>query len=272
MWKQQRTRNQEINVDKSDEYGGSSDPLFQTNIDKMGRPKNWKKGKVIDQKCTFSLEQRREAKPNEQLGVEAVFALANGMDNMLHDMNIDPSKYELAFQIGSKEHFKETGLTGETWHIPADDYYQRLQRTQSMLNHIANVLNSGEFISSDRGFPASMTLIRRDVKRGKKSNYKPGEKIWQEVVKEMRCVYEVKNKDQLCCGRAIGVMREYAKHKAGEPNCFNNVRQNLGKKTQQLKWPNNCTKQRGSPKARVDMLKLNNFRTTWDLRVTNSLS
>ena len=147
---------------RPDEYGGGSNPLFQANIDKMGRPKNWKKRQVIDQKFTFSLEQLREAKPDEDLGVEPVHALAVGMDNMMDDMNIDPTKYELAFQIGSKEHFKETGLTGETWHIPADDYYQRSERTQSMLDHIANVLNSGEFISSDRGFTASMTLIRRD--------------------------------------------------------------------------------------------------------------
>lgn len=61
-----------------------------------------------------------------------------------------------------------------------------------MLNYMANVLNSGEFISSDRGFTASMTLILRDIKGGKNPNYRPGEKIWQEVVKEMRCVYEVK--------------------------------------------------------------------------------
>lgn len=53
----------------SDEYCGGSDPLFEANIDKMGRPKNWKKGKVIDQKFTFSLEQRREATPDEDLGV-----------------------------------------------------------------------------------------------------------------------------------------------------------------------------------------------------------
>ena len=100
-----------------------------------------------------------------------------------------------------------------------------------MLNYMANVLNSGEFISSDRGFTASMTLILRDIKGGKNPNYRPGEKIWQEVVKEMRCVYEVKNKDQLCCGRAIAVTREYAKHKAGEPRCFDSVCKNRGKKT-----------------------------------------
>ena len=65
----------------------------------------------------------------------------------------------------------------------------------------------------------------------------------------MRLIYEVKNKDQLCCGRAIVVMREYAKHKAGEPNCFNNVRQNRGKKTQQLKLARQLYKAAGVPEG-----------------------
>ena len=138
-------------------------PLFQANIAKMGTPKKWKKGKVIDQKFTFTLDYMRDPKTEEDLGVEAVHALTIGMDNLMEDMEIDPTKYDLALQIGSQEHFKESSNTGETWHIPADDYFNRLQMTQAMLGHIANVLNSGEFISSDRGFSASMTLIRRDV-------------------------------------------------------------------------------------------------------------
>ena len=85
-----------------------SDPLFQANIDEMGKPKNWKKGKVIDQKFTFTLEQCREATPDEDLGVEAVHALVVSMDNLMDDINIDKSKYDLAFQIGSKEHFNRS--------------------------------------------------------------------------------------------------------------------------------------------------------------------
>ena len=37
------------------------------------------------------------------------------------------------------------------------------------------------------------------------------------------CVWSQK---QLCCGRAIAVMREYAKKQASEPNCLENVRKN----------------------------------------------
>ena len=234
-------------------------PLFQANIAKMGTPKKWKKGKVIDQKFTFTLDYMRDPKTEEDLGVEAVHALTIGMDNLMEDMAIDTKEYHLALQIGSKEHFKESSNTGETWHIPADDYFNRLQMTQAMLGHIANVLNSGEFISSDRGFSASMTLIRRDVKGGKRAGYKPGAKIWEEVVKELRCVHEIQNKDELCCGRAIVVMREHAKKKAGEKNCYENIRQDRGKNSQQLKEAKQLYKAAGVPEGSCGYEEIQKF-------------
>ena len=234
-------------------------PLFQANIAKMGTPKKWKKGKVIDQKFTFTLDYMRDPKTEEDLGVEAVHALTIGMDNLMEDMAIDTKEYDLALQIGSKEHFKESSNTGETWHIPADDYFNRLQMTQAMLGHIANVLNSGQFISSDRGFSASMTLIRRDVKGGKRAGYKPGAKIWEEVVKELRCVHEIKNKDELCCGRAIVVMREHAKKKAGEKNCYENIRQDRGKNSQQLKEAKQLYKEAGVPEGSCGYEEIQKF-------------
>ena len=220
--------------DEDDEETGKV-PLFKANIVKMGAPKKWKKDKVIDQKLTFTLDQLREPESEEDLGVAAVQAITEGIDGVIQDMEVDPSKYDLALQIGSKEHRKESGTTGETWHVPADNYYKRLTMTQVLLRHMASVLNSGEFISSDRGFSASMTLIKRDVKGGKRTGYKPGTKIWSEVVKEMKSVHEITNDDELCCGRAIVVMREYAKKKAGEPNTFETIRRDRGKNSQQLK-------------------------------------
>jgi len=130
------TKIDEDKPDKSDNLEES--PLFQANMDKMGKPKSWKRGKVINQKFTFTLDQRKDAKPEEDLGVEAVRALTDGMDAMMVEMGIDPTKHDLALQIGSKEHFK-TGHTGETWFIPADDYVKRLERAQMLLGHVANV-------------------------------------------------------------------------------------------------------------------------------------
>ena len=140
----------DVKVTKMDSQGneaktGYEKPLFEANIAKMGTSKKWKKGKVIDQKFTFTLDYLRDPKPDEDLGVEAVYALTEGMDSMVEDMAIDPKEYDLALQIGSKEHFKESGNTGETWHIPAADYFNRLQMTQAMLRHIANTFFSRTF-------------------------------------------------------------------------------------------------------------------------------
>ena len=234
-------------------------PLFQTNIVKMGPPKKWKKDRVIDQKFTFTLEQLRESEPEEDLGVAAVQALTKGMDSVIDDMKVDPKKYDLALQIGSKEHFKDSGATGETWHIPADNYVKRIQMTQTLLRHVANVLNSGEFISSDRGFSASMALIRRDVKGGKRKGYKPGECIWSEVVKELKSVHVITNEDNLCCARAIVVMREYAKHKAGEENTFETIRRHRYKNSQQLKEAKLLHQEAGVPEGTCGMEEIEKF-------------
>lgn len=223
--------------------------LFEAKISKMGTPKKWKKGKVIDQKFTFTLESMRPPKPEDDLGVEAVAAITQGMDKMIKDIKINPKEYDMALQIGSSEHPKEMGNTGETWHVPVNDYLQRTQLTQSLLGHVARVLNSAEFISSGRGFSATMTLIHNEVKGGKRTGYKPGAKIWQEVVKELRSVCEITNKDELCCGRAIVVMREYAKKQAGEKNTYENIRQDRGENSQQKKEAKKLYKEAGVPEG-----------------------
>ena len=53
---------QEDEPEKSDTSDDGTDPLFQAKIDKMGKPKSWKKGKVIDQK--FSLPWINVVKQN----------------------------------------------------------------------------------------------------------------------------------------------------------------------------------------------------------------
>ena len=105
--------NPDVKVTKMDSQGneaktdGGTGPLFQANIAKTGTPKKWKKGKVIDQKFTFTLDYLRDPKPDEDLGVEAVYAFTEGMDAM---MEIDLKNYDLALQIGSKEHFKSPAI------------------------------------------------------------------------------------------------------------------------------------------------------------------
>ena len=86
-------------------------------------------------------------------------------------------------QIGSCEHRKE-GLTGETWKVPVGDFKQRALYAQSVLAQLSNVLNSGQFITNDIGFSASILFSRPERKGGKIAGGSPGEKYgntWRNI-------------------------------------------------------------------------------------------
>ena len=81
----------------------------------------------------------------------------------------------------------------------------------------------------------SVLFTRPETKGSKRAGGGPGQKIWDQMAKESIRVCEIKNKDNLCCARAIVVMREYSKRQAGEENTFENIRQDRGKNSQQIK-------------------------------------
>ena len=160
----------------------------------------------------------------------------------------------MTLQIDSREHRKE-GLTGESWKVPVGDFTGRAAYAQTLLQKLSNFLNSREFITDDVGFSASVLFTRPETKGSKRAGGGPGQKIWDQMAKESRCVCEIKNKDTLCCARAIVVMREYSKRQVGEENTFANIRQDRGKNSQQLK---HAIKKQVSVRDHVVWRRLNN--------------
>ena len=150
-------------------------------------------------------EQKRGPKPDEDLNIAATHAIAVAVDKIAEENNI-PEEYEMTLQTGSREHMKD-GKTCESWKVPVGDFTKRAMFTQQMLNNLWRILNSGEFILSDIDFLASVLFMRPEAKGGKCSGYSPGQKIWEELAKELRCVCRIMNKEDLCCARAIVTMR-----------------------------------------------------------------
>ena len=172
--------------DTTDEYGGERDPLFVANVKKLRPAKRWKESAVVNQRFIMTLDQQRVPKPDEGLNIGATHAIAVAVDKLAEENNI-PEEYEMTLQIGSREHIKD-GHTGEFWKVPLGDFTTRAMFTQQMLNNVSRVLNSGELISSDIGFSASVLFMRPETKGGKRSGYIPGEKIWGKLAKELRCL------------------------------------------------------------------------------------
>ena len=180
------------------------------------------------------------------MNIGATHAIAVATD-LIEDLKI-PDDYWKTLQIGSREHRKK-GLTGETWKVPVGDFTKRALYTQSALSKLSNVLNSGQFITNDIGFSASVLFTRPERKGGKRAGSGSGQKISDQMAKESRCVCEIKNKDELCCARAIVTMREYVKHQAGQQNTFENIRQARGKNSQQVKEAKRLDKEAGVPEG-----------------------
>ena len=219
--------------DDDKEYEGGRDALYVADFKKLSPAKRWKKNALVNKKFILTLDQQRGPKEDEDLHVGATHAIAVGIDKLVEDLKI-PDEYWMTQQIGSREHRRE-GLTGKSWKLPVGDFTGRAAYTQALLQKLSNVLNSGEFITNDVGFSTSVLFSRPETKGSKRAGGGPDQTIWDQMAKESRCVCEIKNKDTLCCARATVVMREYPKRQAGEENTFENIRQDRGKNSQQLK-------------------------------------
>ena len=250
----------------SDEYGGGPNPLFVADVKKLGPAKRWKKDAVVNQKFILSLDQTRGPKDGEDLNIGATHAIAVATDNLIEDLKI-PEDYWMTLQIGSREHRKEV-LTGETWKVPVSDFTKRALYTQSVLAKLSDVLNSGQFITNDIGFSASVLFTRPERKGGKRAGSGPGQKIWDQMAKESRCVCEIKNKDELCCGRAIVTMREYVKRQPVNRTPSKIFVKPGAKIRNRLKRPRGYTKKQVSLKDLVGWKTLPNFKTTLALKAT----
>ena len=79
----------------------------------------------------------------------------------------------MTLEICSREQRRE-GLTGESWKVPVGDFTGRASYAQALLQKLSNVLNSGEFITNDVGFSASVLFTRHETKGSKLAGGGPG--------------------------------------------------------------------------------------------------
>ena len=210
---------------------------------------------VINQKFNLTLDQQRPLHNNEDLNIGATHAIATAADQLIEDLHI-PEDYSMTLQIGSKEHHRE-GHSGETWKVPVGSFTERAAMTQTLLNHLSRVLNSGEFITRDTGFSASILFMRPERKGGKGGD-SPGSKIWSKMTNK-HSIITIDNTDELCCARALVVMREYAKREAKEPNTFETIKKDRGTNSQQLKEARKLHQKAGVTKGLCGLEEINTF-------------
>ena len=93
--------------------------------------------------------------------------------------------------------------------IPLTDWMRDRERSRERLDRLAKELNSAEDLDAAGGeFFAELVFVKnrsRGAGNGKK--YNPRGMSYETMLKKKRSVVTIKNKDQLCCARAIITMK-----------------------------------------------------------------
>ena len=90
-------------------------------------------------------------------------------------------------------------------------YLQRTARLDEMLATLAGKLNSNEALNPDRGFQVDVVFVSMPGPGSgyRKKKHNSGRLCLDRENKKKRCIVTIRNRDALCCARAIVTMRAY---------------------------------------------------------------
>ena len=187
-------------MDRAEQVGGALGPLFTFRLEQIGRRRHWRET-VNHAQFHAVLVQHRDARASDNLGVhlmEALYsAIRQQIDARPHDL--------LHFAIhahGFAHAFRSTNIL-------VSDFMTRDRYVDELLDTLAGKLNSNEEFHPDRGLQIDVVLVRMPAPGSRPRKYSVGLRAFEKDSQRKRSIIEIKNKDQLCCARAIVTMRAY---------------------------------------------------------------
>lgn len=185
------------------QQGGS---LLNFRLQPLAPRRNWR-NVLHRQRFQARIETTRDVRQTDDLGQEVVEALRRSIqDQISNDSSLDAfSMVHFTLQSDAFSHaFQSRTFTVE-------EFENDSVRLDSYLDSLAAQLNSNQQFELDDTFTVETTFIRTPGPRsgnGKKN--KPGQKAIETLLKNKRSVITIRNKDELCCARAIVTMKSLA--------------------------------------------------------------
>ena len=176
-------------------------PLLEFDLQPIGARRNWRN--VLNrQRFEATLRLRRDIAPTDNLGQELTHALQRSIEQQIAaDRTLTPhSTVHFTMQSDAFTHaFQSTTFT-------VREFEEGSERLDTYLQALASKLNSNEEFTPDDTFTMETTFIRTPGPgRGHGKRYKPSCAAVRGIVKKSRVT--IKNKDDLCCARAIVTMK-----------------------------------------------------------------
>ncbi|CAH3194637.1 unnamed protein product [Porites evermanni] len=192
--------------DRWEQLGGAAarGPLFQFTMQPIGRRRRWRD---VVERAQFNaqLRQLRDPVPGDNIGMALTEALHQAIET------------ELGREQRPAHHFVNFAITAhgfthayQTANFTVGEFLQRTARLDEMLATLAGKLNSNEAFNPDRGFQVDVVFVSmpgRGSGRHKQRNV--GRLCLDRDNKKKKCIIPIRNRDALCCARAIVTMRAH---------------------------------------------------------------
>ena len=189
-------------LDRTEQLGGALDPLFQFQMEQIGRRRRWRES-VDHVQYHAHLEQSRDATSGDNLGVHLTEALYRAIRNQIVPSARPHDLLHFAIQAHGFAHaFRSANLQ-------VGEFMNRGTYLDELLDTLAGKLNSNEEFHPDRGFQVDVIIVRMPATGsgcGRKRDV--GFRACEKDSKRKRSIIQIKNKD-LCCARAIVTMRAH---------------------------------------------------------------
>ncbi|CAH3144899.1 unnamed protein product, partial [Porites lobata] len=193
--------------DRWEQLGGAvpaRGPLFQFMMQPIGRRRRWRN---VVERAQFNaqLRQLRDAGPGDNIGMALTEALHQAIETEL-DREQRPAHHFVNFAITAH------GFTHayQTANFTVGEFLQRTARLDEMLATLAGKLNSNEAFNPDRGFQVDVVFVSMPGPgSGRHKQRNVGRLCLDRVNKKKQCIIPIKNRDTLCCARAIVTMRAH---------------------------------------------------------------
>ena len=187
-------------LDRAEQVGGALGPLFTFQLERIGPRRRWRET-VDHTQFHAELVQHREARSSDNLGVhlmEALYsAIRQQIDARPHDL--------LHFAIhahGFSHAFRSTNIL-------VSDFMNRDRYVDELLDTLAGKLNSNEEFHPDRGLQINVVLVRMPAPGSGRKKYNVGLRAFEKDSTRKKSIIQIKNKDDLCCARAIVTMKAH---------------------------------------------------------------
>lgn len=206
--------------DRFEQTGGALGPLFQFNLTPIGPRRRWRN---VVERAQFraTYQQLRDPTPKDSIGLALVDALHTAIDGELR-RDHRPDHHFVNFSITAH------GFTHayQSINFTVGEFLKRSLRLDELLQSLANKLNSNESFSPEHGFQVDITIVAMPGPGSGRTKHNPGRRCLEKENKKKRSIITIRNKDQLCCSRALVTMRAHCHRQEGaiENNRYLNMR------------------------------------------------